>query len=332
MTQSIMAKEALQTPHIIEQQLRNNVHLCERIGSRLRAAPPQFVYIIGRGSSDHAGVFGKYLIEVELGIPVCSAAPSVSSLFKQQLKLNQGLVICISQSGRSPDILAQARAAQRSGASCIALVNDELSPLAALADEVIPLCAKEERAVAATKSYLATLTALLQLVAYWSESSELQSALLSLPKQLLDTIDAPQQLSLDFIKPLHSCVVLGRGFGYAIGREIALKLKEVCAIHAEAFSSAEFMHGPATLAAKPIAIIDIDLEDETAVAHRQQLAEMKLRGASIVQLNSQLAKVHPRMQGLLILQRFYLDVEGISVAMGLNPDAPSGLNKVTHTL
>ena len=332
MTLTIMAKEAAQAPEIIKQQLLNNAELCERIGATLRATAPQFVYIIGRGSSDHAGVFAKYLIEVELGIPVCSAAPSVSSLFKQQLNLKNALVICISQSGRSPDILAQAKAAQQSGATCIALVNDETSPLAALADAVVPLCAGAEKAVAATKSYLATLSAILHLVGSWAESSEILNALNVLPAQLQKTIEGPAQLSLSFIQPLRNCVVLGRGFGYAISREIALKLKEVCGLHAEAFSSAEFLHGPATLVSKQLSIVDIDLCDETTVAHRQQLAEMKKRGATIIQLTSVVQNVHPRLAPLLVLQRFYLDVEQISLAMGLNPDAPEGLNKVTQTV
>lgn len=332
MMQSVMAEEAAQTPQVIKQQLLNNAPICAQIGESLRAAAPQFVYIIGRGSSDHAGVFAKYLIEVELGIPVCSAAPSVSSLFKQQLKLKNALVLCISQSGRSPDILAQASAAQQSGARCIALVNDESSPLAKLADAVIPLWAGEEKAVAATKSYLATLSAILQLVAAWAQSNEILSALDALPEQLQNTIDAPAQLSLSFIRPLRNCVVLGRGFGYAISREIALKLKEVCAVHAEAFSSAEFLHGPAALLSKQLAIVDIDLVDETANAHREQLAQMKARGASIIQLTGLTQNVHPRLIPLTILQRFYLDVAQISVAMGLNPDAPEGLNKVTQTV
>ena len=332
MNSTIMAKEAAQTPYVINNQLLNNADMCKQIGETLRQRAPHFVYIIGRGSSDHAGVFAKYLIEVELGIPVCAAAPSVSSLFKQQLRLQNALVLCISQSGRSPDILAQARAAKESGATCIALVNDQASPLAQLVDAVIPLGAGEEKAVAATKSYLATLSAILQLVSEWSQSDALQAGLKTLPKQLQLTVDARQQLLHSFISPLRNCVVLGRGFGYAVGREIALKLKEVCGIHAEAFSSAEFLHGPATLVAKQLAIVDIDLNDETADAHREQLAEMKNRGASIIKLSDSVGDVHPRLAPLLILQRFYLDVEQISVSMGLNPDAPQGLNKVTQTI
>jgi len=332
MTTTIMAKEAAQAPHLIAQQLANNEDICEKLGSQLRENRPQFVYIIGRGSSDHAGVFAKYLIEVELGIPVCSAAPSVGSIFKRQLALKNALVICISQSGRSPDILAQARAAQESGAICVALVNDETSPLAELADAVVPIGAGQEKAVAATKSYLATLSAIVQLVSCWVQADGLKQGLLALPKYLQQAIDDKPQLTYEFVSPLRNCMVLGRGFGYAISREIALKLKEVCSIHAESFSSAEFLHGPAALVAKQLSIIDIDLQDESTSAHREQIAEMKKRNATLLQLYSCSSDVHPRLAPLLIMQRFYLDVEKISVQMGLNPDAPEGLNKVTQTV
>lgn len=117
-----------------------------------------------------------------------------------------------------------------------------------------------------------------------------------------------------------------------MAKEAALKLKEVCGIHAEAFSSAKFLHGPATLVAKQIAIIDIDLNDETSHALKAQIAEMKKRGAKVMQLTGLASNMHPRLAPLTILQRFYLDVEKISVATGLNPVAPSGLNKITQTL
>ena len=135
MTQTIMEQEAKQTPVVIENQLKTNKDLAESIGAKLREFNPRMVMIIGRGSSDHAGVFGKYLIEIEAGVPTFAAAPSVSSVYGKQLKLEQALVIVISQSGRSPDILAQARMAKAAGAFCIALVNDETSPLKDIVDE-----------------------------------------------------------------------------------------------------------------------------------------------------------------------------------------------------
>lgn len=332
MTTTIMAREAASTPQVIAKQLQSNQAQCERLGEEIRKFNPAFVYIIGRGSSDHAGVFGKYLIETELGVPVCAAAPSVTGLFGKKLKLSNALVLCISQSGRSPDILTQAKAARESGAICVALVNDTSSPLAELADVVLPLQAGEEKAVAATKSYLATLSALLQLVAHWAQNEELQQALFKLPEQLQQAVEAPAQLTQEFISPLRHCVVLGRSFGYAISREIALKLKEVCGIQAESFSSAEFLHGPVTLVANKLGVIDIDLNDESAKAHRDQIREIASRGAILSQICPVGTDLHPRTAPLTVLQRFYLDIENIAVAMGRDPDSPVGLNKVTQTV
>jgi glucosamine--fructose-6-phosphate aminotransferase (isomerizing) len=327
-----MAKEAAQAPSVIAQQLLNNANICENLASKIREFNPALVYIVGRGSSDHAGVFAKYLIEVEMGIPVSSSAPSVNSIFKQNLKLNNALVLIISQSGRSHDILAQAKSAKESGALTVALVNDTTSPLAELADVVLPLLAGQELAVAATKSYLATLSAILQLVAYWKDDTELKQALVTLPEALEQVIKQPQQLSSEFVAKLAHCVVLGRGFGYAISREIALKLKEVCAVHAEAFSSAEFLHGPVTLVEKRLAVVDVFVADETTEAHNLMIKDVGSRGANLIQLNCNIAGLHKRCMPLAILQRFYLDVEQIALSMGFDPDKPVGLKKVTQTL
>jgi glutamine---fructose-6-phosphate transaminase (isomerizing) len=332
MTTSIMAQEAAQAPSIIAQQLVHNAAICENLANRIRQFNPSLVYIVGRGSSDHAGVFAKYLIEVELGIPVSSSAPSVNSIFKQNLKLDKALVLIISQSGRSHDILAQAKSAKESGALTVALVNDTTSPLAELADVVLPLLAGQELAVAATKSYLATLSAILQLVAYWKDDADLKKALKTLPDSLANVINQPQQLSSEYIANLAHCVVLGRGFGYAISREIALKLKEVCAVHAEAFSSAEFLHGPVTLVEKRLSVVDVFVADESTDAHHQMIEDIARRGANLIQLTCIDNSLHKRCIPLAILQRFYLDVEKIAISMGFDPDKPVGLKKVTQTL
>ena len=332
MPQTHMAQEAADCARVIQAQLYANQTVCESLAATLRQAPPTLVYMIGRGSSDHAGVFGKYLIEIEMQIPVCAAAPSVTSVYGKRLRLDGALAICISQSGRSPDILTQANAARQAGALLVALVNDDHSPLAQLADTVIPLHAGTERAVAATKSYLASLSALLQLVACWKQDEPLQTALRSLPQALQQAVLAPAQLSAETIAPLRHCVVLGRGFGYAIGREIALKLKEVCGVHAESFSSAEFLHGPVTLVADHLRVIDLDIDDESADTHREQIAAIRERGGQLIRLAAVGAGLHPRLAPLTLLQRFYLDIERIAVSMGRDPDAPVGLSKVTQTL
>ncbi len=329
---TIMEREAREAPERIKEQLADNQDIIRKIGGRIRSYRPEYVVTVGRGTSDHAGVFAKYLIEVELGLPVSSAAPSVASIYGRQMKLDKALVLFISQSGRSPDILAQAEMAKKAGAFCVALVNDETAPVGDIADAVIPLKAGQEKAVAATKSYLATLSALLQLVACWSENEGMLSDLNKLPGLLAQIIDGPAQLLPADFQDMANCVVLGRGFGFAISLEIALKLKEVCAIHAEAFSSAEFFHGPVTLVEKNFTIVDMQVEDESAPFHRESMKEIKHRGACILPMRLNGIDIHPRMAPLLLLQRFYLDVEKIAVALGGNPDSPPGLCKVTRTV
>lgn len=332
MNPTIMALEAAEAPARIREQLAHNSAVMATIVEQIGKRAPKYVYMVGRGSSDHAGVFAKYLIEIEIGLPVVHSAPSIASVYNKQLHLADALVLVISQSGRSPDILAQVAMAKAAGAMVVALVNDTTSPLAEQADFVVPLFVGPEKAVAATKSYLATLSALLQLVALWSKQTELQTAVQQLPELLLQAQALPVQLAPELVADVRHCVVLGRGPGYAIAREIALKMKEVCGIHAEAFSSAEFLHGPVTLVKDQFAIIDVTVHDEAYAAHKAQITEVHQRGASLVHLNHADLTTHPRVLPLLVLQRFYLDVEAVARSRGVDPDAPPGLNKVTKTV
>ena len=332
MSNSIMALEAAEAPKRIAEQLAANAATVEQVVAQIRQRAPKFVYMVGRGSSDHAGVFAKYLIEIEIGLPVAAAAPSIASVYNKSLQLKDALVLVISQSGRSPDILAQVEMAKRSGAMVVALVNDTTSPLAEQAHYTLPLHVGAEKAVAATKSYLATLSAILQLVSVWSGNQPLQQAVQQLPQSLEQAIELPLQLNAAALEKVAHLVVLGRGLGYAISREIALKLKEVCGIHAEAFSSAEFLHGPVTLVKNQFAIVDVTVEDESLAAHRNQIEDVRGRGAAIVQLHHKGVDAQARVLPLLILQRFYLDVEVVARSRGINPDAPPGLNKVTKTV
>ncbi|MDM7859095.1 SIS domain-containing protein [Alteromonas sp. ASW11-36] len=328
---SLMFQEASDTPNVVAQQRQANQQACEALAKRLRQQPPTMIFMIGRGTSDHAGVFAKYLFEVGCSIPVCAAAPSVAGVFGSQLNLRGALAIVISQSGRSPDILRQTEAAKRGGATTLALVNDVESPLAEVVDFVLPLHANQEKAVAATKSYLATLHALCQLFGCWMGDEALNHSLTLLPSQLQRVQALPAQLTADDLQDVKHCVVLGRGFGYAIGREVALKLKEVLGIHAEAFSSAEFLHGPVTLAHNHLLVLDIGIADESLESHQQQIRDVETRGARVRSLTVP-SELHPRLHALLVMQRFYLDIESIAADLGLNPDEPIGLKKVTQTL
>lgn len=331
MNQSVMAKEAREVPQVIRGQLASNEARVATLVDTLKQRKPQFIYMIGRGSSDHAGVFAKYLFEVEMGIPVCAAALSIAGVYGKSLNLQGAVAFVISQSGRSPDILRQAQSAKEGGAFLVAFVNDETSPLAELADAVVPVSAGEEKAVAATKSYLATLSALVHVCAKWKNDDTLMSGLQQLPALFDKVVEEPAQLAKAFLDNTRNAIVLGRGFGYAIGREVALKLKEVLGIHAEAFSSAEFIHGPVTLVERKLKILALDIADESASFNHDIIRDVTQRGAECLTMSCLHADVHPRLAPLLVMLRFYLDVEAMAVALGLDPDTPPGLNKVTKT-
>ena len=327
-----MAQESRESPEKIANQLIENKPRIVQLGEQLRDFNPRSVMIVGRGSSDHAGVFAKYFIEIELGIPTFAAAPSVSTIYNRQLILKDCLVIIISQSGRSPDILEEARQCKASGAYCVALLNDTIAPLADIVDTVIPLLAGEEKSVAATKSFLTTLSAIMQIVAYWKQDHQLISALDDIAPALKKVILEKQQLKADDLIGVKNLIVLGRGLGYAISKEMALKLKEVCAIHAEAFSSAEFLHGPVALVDEMLNVLMVKVVDESSTAHDEQALEIKNRGAKLIYLDQASQVLHPRIAPLIVMLRFYLDIEKVAVARELDPDNPIGLKKVTETL
>jgi len=218
------------------------------LGSRLRSSPPRFVVTCARGSSDSAASYAKYLIELSLGIVVASVGPSVSSVYRARLRMRDALFLAISQSGRSPDLLALAQDARAEGAVTVAIVNDAASPLAATCEVVLPLHAGEEKSVAATKTYVASLAAVLQMVAAWSDSATLRDAVAKLPAALRFALAIDWRQTVDLFTGIRDLYVVGRGVGYAAAQEAALKFKETCGLHAEAVSAAELMHGPLALA------------------------------------------------------------------------------------
>jgi glucosamine--fructose-6-phosphate aminotransferase (isomerizing) len=330
-TKTLMYQEAVEAGERIQAQLLNNTNLVQTICQRIKQATPRFIVMVGRGSSDHASLFAKYLFEIETGLPVLHAAPSVVSVYEANLQLADALVIAISQSGQSPDIVNYLAMARAQGAMTLAIVNVTHSPLSKAAEYVLPLCVGEERAVAATKSYLGSLSVLLQLVATYKSSKELQDALTLLPGLLTRSCAQPAQLTTADLADVEHCVVVGRGFGYAIGMELALKLKETCAIHAECFSSAEFLHGPVRIVSDRFRILDIQVQDESHDTHQRQSQDLIERGAVMTTLSSPIPGAHPRLIPLLIMLRCYLDLETISRALGYNPDLPDGLAKVTET-
>ena len=338
--QARMYSEAAEAAAVIARQLVENRALLARIGRLLRRLSPHTVVTCARGSSDHAATFAKYLIETRTGIPTASAAPSVSSLYRTRPKLEQVLYIAISQSGKSPDLLATVEAARAGGAFVLALVNDPGSPLAGIADEVIPLCAGPELSIAATKSYIAALAAIIALVAHWVKDSDLQHALAGAPQLLEDAWALEWHSVGEALRNASSLYVIGRGMGLGVAQEAALKLKETCGLHAEAFSSAEVRHGPMALVSPGFPLIVFRQSDETEEGIDDLIGDVVARGGKVLVAGPApsgavalpIVTAHPVLEPMLQVQTFYRAAHALSLARGLDPDRPPHLAKVTETL
>lgn len=334
-----MFREAAEAADAVRRQERDRDAL-DAVVAQVRAAPPPTVLTCARGSSDHAATYAKYLIETRLGLPVSSASPSVSSVYRAAPAVAGALALAISQSGGSPDLVATVEALRRGGATALALVNAPASPLAAAADLELPLRAGPERSVAATKSYIASLAAVARLVAALGEDGELADAIESLPDALEAAWAADWSPLVDALRDARGLYVIGRGYGLGVAQEAALKFKETCRIHAEAFSAAEVRHGPSELIGPDLPLLVFRQDDATAPGVDALVADAVDRAATVlvagaappgaVSLPSQAA--HPAVAPILQVQSFYRAVEALSRARGLDPDRPAHLSKVTETL
>ncbi|MCW4471604.1 SIS domain-containing protein [Xanthomonas sp. H13-6] len=336
-TETLMFREAAETADVVAAQFARNRAVVEALAGTLRSAPPPFVVTCARGSSDHAATYAKYLFETQLGMVTASASPSVGSVYEAQQRLRGALYVVISQSGKSPDLLRNAEAAKAAGARVVALVNVEDSPLAQLAETVIPLGAGPERSVAATKSYLASLAAILQLGACWKNDPRLLHALDALPDALRQAWGCDWSSLTDGLEPAHNLFVLGRGFGLAAAQEAALKFKETCGLHAEAYSSAEVKHGPMALVGAGFPVLAFAQPDETGAGTRSMVEEFRARGARVWLAGADgdlpvAAAPHPVCAPLLTIQSFYRAINALALRRGYNPDLPPHLNKVTETV
>lgn len=334
---TLMHREAGEAPAVVAQMLARNRAAIEQVAARLRDRPPPFIVTCARGSSDHAATFGKYLFETQVGVPVASAAPSIASVYDAPLRADGALCLAISQSGQSPDLLAAAAAHQKAGAFVVALVNDEGSPLAGLADAVLPLCAGPERSVAATKSYIAALAVQVALAAAWRGNAALLAALEALPASMAQAFDLDWSAALPPLLAARNLFVLGRGHSFGIAQEAALKFKETYGLHAEAFSAAEVRHGPMAIVGRGFPVLGFATSDPTGDDVRAAGAQFADRGAlalvSDARGNGMLPAIaaDPILEPILMVQSFYRFVNALAVARGIDPDAPPHLKKVTET-
>ena len=335
-----MFREAAAAPAAVRSQLHANRDLIEQLGEVVRNMGPRAVVTCARGSSDHAATFAKYLVETRTGLLASSAAPSISSVYASRADLEGVLFIAISQSGASPDLLAAAEAARNAGALVLALVNAEDSPLARTAHHAIPLRAGVETSVAATKSYIASLAAIVHLVASWTQDRELHLALEQAPDQLVLAWQLDWGAATEHLRSASSLFVIGRGLGLGIAQEAALKLKETCGLHAEAFSAAELRHGPMALVRAGFPIFAFLQNDETRDGVEALARELVGVGADVMVAGSEIPgtvvlptlSAHAAIEPLLMIQSFYRLANALAIARGLDPDRPPHLQKVTETV
>ncbi|NJD27165.1 MAG: SIS domain-containing protein [Chloroflexi bacterium] len=339
--------EILEQPAAVRRQLGASSAPLDAVGRRVRDHGIESVVIAARGTSDHAAIYGQYLLGVRNRLSVGLAAPSVISLYDVEPRLERSLVIGISQSGASPDIVAVVAAARRQGAPTLAITNDPTSPLASAAEVTLALEAGPERAVAATKTYTTSLVALARLsVALDPVSAEESTAMAGLPDamaQALTADDAAAAAARD-LAGADRCLVLGRGFEYATAREWALKLKELARVFADPYSAADFLHGPVALVEPGVPALAVAPAGPTSPGLLEILADLQGAGADSVVVSDDPAALALGRHALALpadIPEWLRPVVSIlpaqllayhlTRARGLDPDAPRGLAKVTRT-
>ena len=340
-TRNLMLQEAAEAPRAVARQLAANQARLRELGAELRARAPRAVVTCARGSSDHAATFAKYLVETHARVLTSSAAPSMSSVYDASADLREVVFIAISQSGKSPDLIASARSARACGALVIALCNTPGSPLSAVAHHTVDLEAGPEVSVAATKSFIASLAALVHLVAEWTQDAALLDALHAAPAALEKARGLDWSAGVDALREQRNLFVIGRGYGLGVAQEAALKLKETCGLHAEAFSAAEVQHGPMALVGPGFPVLAFSQGDETRAGIEHVARDFVARGARVLLAGGVvdgtlalpvIGPAHAVVEPLLFAQAFYGLAARLSVARGFDPDVPPHLRKVTETV
>jgi glutamine---fructose-6-phosphate transaminase (isomerizing) len=340
-SQTYMAQEIAEIPQAARRFMSDSAIAVTRAATALRAADPNLIVTVARGSSDHAATYLKYAVELLAGIPVASVGPSVASIYGRPLRLTGAACIGISQSGKSPDIVAMTNAARAGGALTLAITNDAVSPMAEAADYCLPLAAGEEKSVAATKTFANSVVAALALLAEWQNDTDLRHALTSLPDAFAQALTMDWSPLSDRLSRAQHAYVLGRGPGFAIAAEMALKLKETCGLHAECYSAAEVLHGPAAIVQERFPVLALAVQDAalpqiTATAERlaAQGADVFITGAVATGCTTlpAVTGVHPLLAPLVNAVSFYAFVEALARRRGFDPDTPPHLRKVTQTL
>ena len=339
--------EIIEQPERINHLLTSQRKAVVQIAAAIKKRDIQYVFLAARGTSDNAGRYANYLWGSHNRLPVALAAPSLFTFYAAPPKLHGALVVGVSQSGQSPDIVSVLEEGRRQGCPTLAITNEAESPLAEAAEFVIEIMAGEERAVAATKTYTAELMAIAMLSTALDEDTQAQEALGRLPGWVLQALDLDASIAVlaERYRDMSRCVVIGRGYNYATAFEWSLKLKELTYVVAEPYSPADFLHGPIAMIEHGFPVLAVApagrvFEDVLALLERlrrELRAELlvisdKARALEIAQSPLQLPEGIPEwLTPLVAIVPAQLFAYHLTLAKGYDADSPRQIQKVTET-
>lgn len=344
----LMLNEIIEQPQAIDRLIDAELTRVWELAERWHATPPRMILLAARGTSDHAALYAKYLFETMNGIPVGLASPSIASVYQAHVRVQDALVIGISQSGEAADVISVLERANEDGADTLAITNMPDSPITAAAQHSLLLHANPEVSVAATKTFTSTLAALVLLSAALGRNDALRNELLRVPALLSNVLRAESHIRtrVERFRYLEECVVLGRGYNLGTAYELSLKLRETCYIRAQPFASPDFVHGPIAIIEQGYPVIAFANRGPALTSVMQVIEQTRVRGAEAVVIGNapealEIADVAfpvnvdmdvpeaiSPFQSIMVGQFI---AQALSVLKGIDPDQPRGLRKVTIT-
>ncbi len=337
-----MGAEIAQQPAVLQRILDESTRDISAVAEAIRRADPRFVLLVARGTSDHAALYAKYLIETTLHLPAGLVSTSTYTAYHESPRLEGVLWIAVSQSGGSPDLAESTARARAAGALTLAITNEPGSPLNQACELGLDIRAGLEESVAATKTYTATLLTMLLLVEAWREADS--AALDEVPSLAASALDRAEVADVaSRYRFVDKLVTTSRGYAYPTAREAALKLMETCYLSAHAFSGADLLHGPLAMVDEDRPVIVILPEGRGGQALRpvvERLAERRadlcvVGASSVAGASAHIplpAGMDERLAPIVQIVPLQQLARAMAVSRGYDPDHPRGLSKVTETL
>lgn len=338
----VMASEIAQQPEVLDRLLTEGLASARNVAQEIRASPPRFVLLVARGTSDNAALYAKYLLEIRLGLPVGLVSPSTTTLYGAEQRLEDVLVVAVSQSGTSPDLVEVMHAARAAGAQTLAITNEAASALAQASALHLDVLAGPERAVPATKSYTAQLLTLWLLVDALAGGDAAAAA--DLPNMASGVLSRSGEVDVlaNRLRFADHLVVTGRGYASATASEAALKLMETAFLSTHAWSAADLLHGPFAMLQERTPCLALVPRGPGGNAMKPVLQALADSRADLTVFGDSLGvpvagtfclpeSVDEALSPVLQILPFQLLAHRVAVARGYDPDRPPGLNKVTRT-